>query len=270
MNRKICLIMALLLCAFSFTSASAAYTLNLSAGYAVYADPGYYGDIAQTIAADGVFTIVEEQQDAYGNLWGKLKSGAGWVALSREEYLQPLYAGDEIYAGPGYDFAVVDGLTEDGTYTIVAQAWDGADNLWGKLKSGAGWVFLKSAGAMVYSPVYADFAGEELIAKGPYHYVVVDESLNASEIAVYANETLKDVCFFQHVHDGDACIENPLYNLPELTVEKPLVAAVAFYGDTTAYGVSFTDASGAVRCFDISISGMDGSLVLTECTAAHR
>jgi len=269
MKRKICLLIALLVCMFSFNTAFASYTMSLSGGTAVYADPGYYGDIAENIAADGIFTIVEEQRDAYGNLWGKLKSGAGWVPASSENYLLPLYAGDEIYAGPGYDFPVADCITEDGTFTIVAEAWDGAGNLWVRLKSGAGWVFLRSESAMIYTPVFVDFASEELIAKGPYEYVLVDESLEADEIAVYANEELTDVCFFQCMHDGETCTENPLYNLPVLTVEKPLVAAVAFYGSNTAYGISFTDACGEQRCFEISISGLDGSLVLIECTVPH-
>lgn len=269
MKRRICLFAALLMCIFSFTAAFASYTFSLSEGSKVYADPGYYGDVAQVIDADGVFTIIEEQRDACGNLWGKLKSGAGWVALSVEDYLQPMYAGDLIYAGPGFDFPVADGLSENGAFTIVASAWDSAGNLWGRLKSGAGWVFLKGGSAMMFSPIYADFASEELIAKGPYEYVLVDESLNASEIAIYANETLTDVCFFQAVHDGDACIENPLYNLPVLTTEKPLVASVAFYGSSTAYGISFTDGFGVQRCFEFSISGMDGSLVVSECSAAH-
>ena len=269
MKRRICLFIALLMCFFSFTAAFASYTMSMPKGTKVYREPGYYADVAMTIDADGVFTIVEETRDGYGNLWGKLKSGAGWVSVSSENYLQRLYAGDEIYAGPGYDFAVVDGLTEDGTFTIVDQAWDGAGNLWGKLKSGAGWVFLKGEASMIYSPIRVEFAGEELIAKGPYEYVLVDSSLNASEIAIYANETLKNVCFFQPVHDGGVCVENPLYNLPALTIEKPLVAAVGFYGSNTTYGVSFTDASGMYRCYDISLSGLDGSLVLSECTAAH-
>ena len=269
MKNKICLLIALMILVCSFNAAFASYTLTLTAGSSVYSDPGYYGEVAETIGADGVFTIVEEQRDAYGNLWGRLKSGAGWVPASSENYLLPLYAGDEVYAGPGYDFAVADGITADGTFTIVAEAWDGAGNLWGKLKSGAGWVFLKSESAMIYYPIFADFATEELIAKGPYEYVLVDESLEATEIAIYANEELTDVCFFQCMHDGETCVATHLYDLPVLTLEKPLVAAVAFYGDTTAYGLSFTDAYGVQRCFEISISGLDGSLVLTECLVPH-
>jgi len=191
------------------------------------------------------------------------------LASSEENYLLPLYAGEKIYAGPGYEFAVAQTLAEDGTFTIVAQQWDSADNLWGKLKSGAGWVFLRSESAMMIPPIFADFASEELLAKGPYEYILVDESLNATELAIYANELLTDVCFFEAVHDGDVCTHKPLHTLPALTSQKPIVAAVPFYGDMTTYGISFTDASGAKRCFEISLSGVDGSVVLIECPNEH-
>ena len=44
----------------------------------------------------------------------------------------------------------------------------------------------------------------------------------------------------------------------------PLVADVVFYGDMTAYGLSFTDESGIQRHFAITMSGFDSSLVATE------
>lgn len=188
---------------------------------------------------------------------------------SAENYLQPLYQGETIYTGPGYDFSVAQTLSEDGTFTIVAQAWDDAGNLWGELKSGAGWVFLRSESAMVGAPISAGFADEELIAKGPYAYILVDKTPNATEIVIYAHEPLHDVCFFEHVHDGETCVEKPLHTLSDLTIEKPIVAAVSFYGDMTAYGISFIDASGAKRCYEITLSGVDGSVVLTECPAEH-
>ena len=190
-------------------------------------------------------------------------------ASSAENYQLPLYAGDEIYVGPGYEFDVAQTLGEDGIFTIIAQEWDSADNLWGQLKSGAGWVFLRSESTMMLQPIYADFASEELIAKGPYEYILIDQTENAIELAIYANEPLTDVCFFESVHDGDICTHNPLHTLPALTSEKPIVAAVAFWGDMTTYGISFTDASGAKRCFEISLSGVDGSVVLTECSNEH-
>ena len=190
-------------------------------------------------------------------------------ASSSENYQLPLYAGDTIYAGPGYEFDVAQILGEDGTFTIIAHEWDAANNLWGQLKSGAGWVFLRSESAMMIHPILAAFATEELIAKGPYEYILIDKTENATELAIFANEPLTDVCFFESVHDGDACTHKPLHTLPALTIEKPMVAAVSFYGDMTTYGISFTDASGAKRCFEISLSGVDGSVVLIECPNEH-
>ena len=268
MKRKLCILTALL-CLLTVTVAFA-FTLSLAKGTAVYKNPGYYSEIAQKLKEKGTFTIVEETVDAYGNRWGKLKSGAGWVALSAEDYPITLYAGDQIYAGPGYDFDLTQTLTKEGSYTIVAQAWDTQDNLWGQLKSGAGWVFLRSASAMIYHPIIADFASEELIAKGPYEYLAVDPSEYSTELAIYANEVLTDVSFYECLHNDGGCEEKLLYVLPTLTVEKPLVACVVFYGDMTTYGVSFTDGAGVRHSYEMYISGMDGSLILTKCDLAHQ
>lgn len=268
MNRKICLLVALIFCILCFSSAFAFYSITLPEGLNVYAEPGYYAEVIGAVT-QGVFAIVEEQTDACGNVFGKLDHDAGWVAIPSENYSAQLYAGDEIYAGPGYDFEVAFVLAEDGVSNLTHQAWDASGNLWGKLEAVEGWVFIKNIDAMIYKPVSADFASEELIAKGPYEYVIADDSLNATEIAVYANETLTDVCFYLLSFDDYGFSENPLYNLPILEPDKPLIACVAFYGDNTTYGVSFTDEAGVQRCYNISISGMDGSLELTECVEHH-
>lgn len=193
------------------------------------------------------------------------------LASTVENYPMNLYAGDAIYAGPSYESGVVQTLTEDSAVVIVAQEWDGANNLWGKLQSGAGWVFIRSESAMMAAlPIFADFATEELIAKGPYEYILIDKTENATELMICANEPLTDVCFFEAVHDGDVCTHNQLHTLPALTVEKPIVAAVPFYGDMTTYGISFKDAAGVERCFEIYLSGIDGSVVLAECEVSHQ
>lgn len=57
------------------------YTINLSLGETVYGGPGTSYEITYTIDKAGIYTIVEETYDSYGNKWGKLKSGVGWVLL---------------------------------------------------------------------------------------------------------------------------------------------------------------------------------------------
>lgn len=47
-----------------------------------------------------------------------------------------------IRSGPSINNDVVDCITDHGSYTIIEVSKDSADKLWGKLKSGAGWVRL--------------------------------------------------------------------------------------------------------------------------------
>ena len=56
-----------------------------------------------------------------------------------------------------------------------------------------------------------------------------------------------------------------LFDYGTLTPEMPLCVILTDYGSIPSYGVSFTDPStGTERLFGVSVSGMDGSLELTE------
>ena len=46
----------------------------------IYDSPSYNGEQVQNLPL-GTYTIVEEQYDDNGKLWGKLKSGIGWICL---------------------------------------------------------------------------------------------------------------------------------------------------------------------------------------------
>lgn len=118
----------------------------------------------------GVFTIMEVR-----NNWGRLKSGAGWIYLGNPEYctimnsvalppkkkkrhllqhlLRSLVGGVpylvritadvlNIRSGPGTDNSRVGSISDHGVYTIVAESSGKGATLWGKLKSGAGWISL--------------------------------------------------------------------------------------------------------------------------------
>ena len=59
------------------------YLLFLEGQTAFYSDPWSQEPLIEGyIGEDGTFTIVEEYIDSYGNYWGHLKSGVGWVKLS--------------------------------------------------------------------------------------------------------------------------------------------------------------------------------------------
>lgn len=62
------------------------YTVRIRQdNFPIYTAPGYDAPLADTRADAGVYTIVAECRDKDGNLWGRLKSGVGWVDVTRLE-----------------------------------------------------------------------------------------------------------------------------------------------------------------------------------------
>ena len=134
------------------------YLVWLNAGVRVHGKPNASSGVTHIIETSTNYTIVEEATDSSGNLWGKLKSGIGWVNLSYpdveettvatqtptafESYLVWLNVGDNVYAQPDASSSVTYVIDTSTNYTIVDEAYDGSGTLWGKLKSGVGWVKL--------------------------------------------------------------------------------------------------------------------------------
>ena len=113
----------------------------------IYSGPGYGYSYEGTVKIAALYTIMEERTDSYGNLWGRLKSGAGWIVLNEgfQPYLVYISNPDyPIYKGPGYEYACVGTVEIAAQYTIVEERYDSWGNLWGRLKSGAGWIALSS------------------------------------------------------------------------------------------------------------------------------
>lgn len=180
-------------------------------------------------------------------------------------YTTPLSGSVSIYSGPSYDHSFVQSVGQDGVFTIVEEAYDSEGNLWGKLKSGLGWVNLVPAEEKQASqnPITAKFADSNL--RGDYHKVVVDDSEYMVKVVFSANEKLSNVQFTSLTFADDGYAVSEVYQtLPELTPGKPLVACVSFPGIMSVYGISFTDSSGNHRSFAVSTSGRDGSLVFEE------
>lgn len=173
-------------------------------------------------------------------------------------------ADQSIFAKPTYDSQFVRTVEKAGWYTIVEEQWDSEGNLWGKLKSGIGWIDLSE---LYYKKEYPDlvtanYADKELLKKGNYHHCVVDDTEYAEQVAFRAAETLYNVQFFVTVYDAETgweTSENLLF-LAKLTPQKPLVVDVAF-GDTTEYKISFEDGDGEFYVYTISVSGRNGALI---------
>lgn len=184
-------------------------------------------------------------------------------------YTLALDALTPIFSGPGYDFVYARTVGEDGVYTIVEEAWDQEENLWGKLKSGVGWVNLTgiSEEEAQKAPVSAGFVEDERWSPdGEVHEYIAGDAENGVKILFQANESLRDVRFAALEFEGASYREEEiLYSLDEMGPEKPLVAQVVYYGDMTAYGLSFMDESSDTRRYYMAyISGRNGALILQE------
>lgn len=184
-------------------------------------------------------------------------------------YTQHIERADQsIYDGPGYDYVFVDIVRERGTYTIVEETEDAEGNLWGKLKSGIGWVDLTQIQSEDYDSALmsANYADETLILHGAYHHYANDVEY-AIPVAFRAYGNLKDVVLFDiEFRDDGEFPGTELFTLPEMTEDMPLVAELAFPGDMSTYGIRFVDESGVPYVYQIYISGRNGALILTEST----
>ena len=181
-------------------------------------------------------------------------------------YLQRIDRADQsIFSGPGYDYTFAGTVRERGTYTIVEEAWDSEGNLWGRLKSGAGWVNLTEIRNSSTILISANYADENLLLHGDYHYFPGEKAEYCISVAIRAYGNLRDVTLFAYeFHEDDFVPGADFYTLPAMTPEMPLVAELAFPGDMSMYGIRFLDEKGETHICTIYISGRNGALVLTE------
>ena len=168
-----------------------------------------------------------------------------------------IYEHPDFQANPGS----MDTIGQTGVYTIVEEAIDSAGNLWGKLKSGAGWICLHNAQNF---PVSARLAEPDTVFQ--YHYDCQEKEYVTS-IAMTANEDVYEFRFQKLAWNGDALQTQQELATAELFYKDCVfLGDVVFHGDMTVYGFSFVDQAGNTRYFALSLSGRDGSLECWEYT----
>lgn len=113
---------------------------------------------------------------------------------------------------------------------------------------------------------WKDEAGEI----GEYDTADVDSSENAVEIVFTCARPVKDFKVLALTlkdvdENGNADFDvEEKYSADELNPGRPLVVTTVFYGDIPNNGISFTDNDGNTKRYTVSVSGMDGSLILAE------
>jgi len=253
------------------------YTAKLNAEDRVLKGPGDEYAFVRVVGADGVYTILEETISVDGFLWGRLKSGIGWVRLTDTPieapedaavlpYTMELGAWVDVFSGPSYDFIYEGVVGENGVYTIVDEIWDEEGNLWGCLKSGMGWIDLTYVRIAEEMPMIAGYADGELLESGEYYEYIADDSEYMEKLAFRANDMLSNVRFaILEYGEGDGYeVAEELYVLPWMYNDDALVTGVVFYGDFTTYGISFEDLQGDEYHYAIYVSGRNGALVIDE------
>ncbi len=96
----------------------------------------------------------------------------------------------------------------------------------------------------------------------------------AVTLAFRAEEDVADFCLFAlELRDMDESgralfTAAETYAAPALKADVPLAAPLYFPGDILSNGFSYAEADGTARYFALSISGKDGSLVVTPLEAA--
>lgn len=120
------------------------YKIRLTKGTPYYDKPDNKSKVNGKVEATTNYTIVEES-----GVYGKLKSGAGWVQLKEEPATFKPYVvrilSDvlNIRKEPTTQAAIVNTLRKNSAYTMVEErSGQGSTKGWGKLKSGAGWISL--------------------------------------------------------------------------------------------------------------------------------
>lgn len=177
------------------------------------------------------------------------------------------FADQSVFSGPGYDNSFVQTVELAGTYTIVEECWDYEGNLWGRLKSGVGWVDLTEIEYRIYAgaPISANYADAPLLNSGNYLYFNGGQTAYSVHVAFRAYETLSNVRFYDANLAAESGLElTPLHFVDRMTPETPFVANVDFYGDMSAFAIAFTDGSGNERLYVLTTSGRNNALVFYE------
>ena len=105
---------------------------------------------------------------------------------------------------------------------------------------------------------------------GDYDWIDLSTGEPVSTILFVADSTVTDFqissLFLESVDDAGNMefSVTPLYTQDSLTPAWALVVDLTFYGDLPSYGISYVDANRQLWRFTITISGYDGSILLTE------
>lgn len=103
-----------------------------------------------------------------------------------------------IRQGPGTNYGLAGQITDKGTYTIVEESNGNGASLWGRLKSGAGWIALDYTSKGGSTPTHSGYVLGKYVVNTPKGLNVRTSPVNGNIIKAYPNGTRFDTYEIQN------------------------------------------------------------------------
>ncbi len=158
-----------------------------------------------------------------------------------------------IYKGVGYEYGFACYVEKASAYTIVEEAEDSFGNLWGKLKSGAGWVDLTQLNVEeARGPVLTLLElTDDILNNGNYIYCPASDSEYAAKILLKANVQIAKIEFFPMEISDTLKETSPEYTKKNCAAGAYILVDISLPGDISEYGIRVTDMDGFVYRYSV-------------------
>ena len=166
-----------------------------------------------------------------------------------EPYVTKISRADfPIYKGPGYETGFASYVKKSSAYTIVEEKEDEFGILWGRLKSGAGWIDLErleieeTRGPVISIMTLTD----QVLNSGDYLYCPASSEEFPAQILLKANVSLAKIEFYPGYigEESDVVAEDTVYTKKNCASGAFLLVDIYLPGDMSVYGIRATDVDG--------------------------
>lgn len=185
---------------------------------------------------------------------------------SRFPYIQKIISHDQrIFKEPSYDSRYAGTVRTAGRYTIVDERYDSEGNLWGKLKSGAGWVDLTDIERVNASKPVVTAADLNYTPPEPYAYFGVPDAYTTAVIVHAYSDVREVILFHESALEFGFSTDMMIGYLPDMPADTPLVINIEFPGDMTTY-ILRCELNGQLYHYYLYQNGRNGLVELVPMT----
>ena len=169
-------------------------------------------------------------------------------------YLKSLPAEACIFKEPDPDSAYVQTIGENGTYTIMEEVRHENGDIWGRLKSGLGWVNISYplCNGSQLPAVTASFTST-MVRNADHHRAGKSSGEYVVLLTFMPHETVYNV----KVTENHPAWNNTIVTMDELSPEKPLVVGVLLV-DFVTFHLKYQDSDGKSHTVSVNQNYQDG------------